>query len=104
MEVWTIIFAAIIASLGTARLTRLTAEDDWPPVARARNWAIERWNDSEWIELAVCPFCQAMYHAAFTVFFGYITHMHAVWWMFYGWLSLAYIAGMIVARDIPDAE
>ena len=101
-EQW--IAAALVAIVGVARLTRLTAEDSYPPVAWLRNKWVEKFNDSDWSELALCPFCQAPYHALIAGLFAFLTDFHWTWWAFYGWLSVAYLAAILVARDIPNGE
>lgn len=103
-EFWTILAASIVAVFGVARLTRLTSEDNFPPVAAVRNWWIARFNKSNWSELAICPFCQAPYHAAIAFAWGWLSDLHWSWWAFYGWLALAYAAAIVVARDIPNAD
>lgn len=96
--------AAVVAVFGTARLVRLGAEDSFPPVAWLRGLWIKRFNASSWSELAVCPFCQGPYFAAMTVAWALLTDFHYTWWLFYGWLSVAYLAAIVVARDIPNGE
>ena len=96
--------AALVAVLGVGRLTRLTAEDDFPPVAAVRTAFIHRFGGSTWSELAVCPFCQAPYHAVVAFAWAWLSDLHWTWWAFYGWLALAYAAAMVVARDIPNGE
>jgi len=101
---WGWIAAALVGIVGTARLTRLGTEDDWPPVLALRGWWIERFNRSHWSELATCPFCQAPWWALLGMLWALLTDFHITWWLFYGWLSVAYVAAMIVARDIPNGE
>jgi hypothetical protein len=98
----TILAAALIAILGTARLTRLFSEDSYPPVLWLRQKWIGRFNHSGWSELAICPFCQAPYLSIITIAWGWATDLHWTWWFFYGWLSLSYLAAIVVARDIPQ--
>ena len=95
----TLAVAAVVAVIGTARLTRLLTEDTWPPVAWLRERWFERTNGTGWEELFVCPFCMAPYLAVVTVAWGWASDLHWSWWLFYGWLSLAYLASMVVARD-----
>lgn len=96
--------AALVAIFGVARLTRLTAEDSFPPIVWLRDRWITRFNRSSWSELALCPFCQAPYHAVIAGLWAWLTDFHWTWWVFYGWLSVAYVAAIVVARDIPNAE
>lgn len=96
--------AAVVAVLGVARLTRLTAEDNFPPAMWVRDRWIAQFQSSNWSELAICPFCQAPYHAAIAGLWAWATDFHWTWWVFYGWLAVAYVAAMVVARDIPAEE
>jgi len=95
------VFIVVVAVLGTARLTRLFAVDDYPPIVWARGRWIARLQKSGWAELAFCPFCQSVYIAAFTLATGLISDFHPAWVVFYSWLSLAYSAAILVVRDTP---
>src|SRR6186713_797858 len=82
-EFWTILGASIVGVFGVARLTRLTSEDSFPPVAAARDWWVAKFNRSGWAELGFCPFCQAPYHAAIALAWGWLSDLHWSWWAFY---------------------
>lgn len=98
------VFVVVVAVVGTARLTRLFAEDSFPPITALRGWWISRFNDSEWSLLAVCGYCQAMYIAVFTLASGLLSGFHPVWLVFYSWLSLAYLAAILTSYDGGDRE
>jgi hypothetical protein len=98
------IAAVLVATLSVARLARLATEDSWPPASRLRNWWVQRFNGSEWSELAVCPFCMAPWIAVAVLGAGWLSDLHPLWWAFNGWLSVSYVAAMVVARDIPGGE
>jgi hypothetical protein len=51
-------------ALACYRLTRLATLDSLPPVKRTRDKVLTRWGDSEWSELAVCPWCLSVWLAA----------------------------------------
>lgn len=92
----------LVTVLATARVTKLLTEDSWPPAA----WLRDRWwglfaEDSAWRELFVCPFCMAPYVAAAVMAAGWFSDGNIVWWAVCGWLSVSYVAAMVVARDIP---
>lgn len=95
------LYIGLVAILGTARLTRLGTEDSFPPAAWLRDKWISTFNSSKWADLAVCGFCQGTWWALATVATGWFTDFHIIWLLFYTWMSLAYVAPMIVARDIP---
>ena len=103
-DVATWIAAALVAVLGTARLTRLLTEDDWPPVQWFRNKWIAVTNGSGWESLFLCPFCMAPYIAAFCLLTGWLSGLHFVWWAFFGWLAVSYLAAMVVVKDGGDSE
>lgn len=92
-----------VAVLSTARLTKLLTEDSWPPAAWLRDRWI-RWRQDEWGELFTCPFCMAPWVAVPLLAWGWFTEFQWAWWAFNGWLSVAYLAAMVVARDIPGGE
>lgn len=98
-DTWTWIAATVVAVLGTARLTRLVTEDEWPPAQWLRDRWVARTNGSGWEMLFLCPFCMAPYIAAATMLAGYFSDLHFLWWAFFGWLSVSYLAASYVARD-----
>ena len=97
----TLIAASLTAILGVARLTRLIAEDDWPPADWFRNKWITAFNTSPWAGLVLCPFCVAPYIAAASLAWAIATDLQPAWWIIHGWLALAYLAAITVARDLP---
>lgn len=98
-DTWTWIAATVVAVLGTARLTRLITEDEWPPAQWVRDKWVAKTNGSGWEMLFLCPFCMAPYIAVFTLLSGYLSDLHFLWWAFFGWLSVSYLAASYVARD-----
>lgn len=93
--------AVVIGVLGTARVTKLLTEDTWPPAAWWRNRWVGWFQTSDWAELATCPFCMSVWVALPNLLVAYFSDLHPVWWLFNAWLGLAYVAAIIVARDIP---
>jgi hypothetical protein len=51
--------------------------------------------------LIECGFCTAPYFAAASIGWAIGSDLHWSWWLFHGWLAVAYVAAMIHARDIP---
>jgi hypothetical protein len=96
----TLIAATIVGIVGVARLTRLIVDDDWPPVAWVRSQYLMR-AKGEWGVLVTCPFCVSPYFAAGSLAWAILTDLHWSWWLFHGWLAVAYAAALINVRDIP---
>lgn len=97
--------ATIITIIAVARITKLITEDNWPPA----QWARDKWFDlfapeSAWRELVICPFCAAPYIAAIDLTVAYFTNMHPLWWAFNIWLTVSYLAAIVVSRDIPAED
>lgn len=57
----------LVDGLAVYRLTRLLTLDSLPPVRHARDKVLARWSESEWSELAVCPWCLSVWLAAAVV-------------------------------------
>ena len=100
---WAWVAATLVAVLSTARLTKLLTEDNWPPARWVRDKWIARFQ-GDWGELVTCPFCAAPYIAAGVLAWGWFTEFQWAWWAFNGWLAVAYVAAIVVARDIPGGE
>lgn len=100
----TLLAAFAVGVLAVARLTRLVVDDDWPPMV----WARRVWDrltaNSAWAVLVECPFCVAPYIAAFSIAWAVLSDLHWTWWLFHGWLAVAYLAAMVNVRDIPAEE
>lgn len=105
---WWPLAAIVVAVLGTGRVARLLTYDTFPPTKAIRTWWYNRTQDREddWKDLLFCPFCIAPWitvlcGAHFAL--GYTAVWIAwSWWIFWGWLAIAYLAAMVVARDTPE--
>lgn len=99
------IAAFIVGVLAIGRMARLIVEDDFPPVV----WLREKYVmtvPEKWAGLVECPFCISVHLAYINVTFAFV-----MWTWFDDWLWLwwwpnlvaasAYLAAMVVARDIP---
>lgn len=103
---------AVVATLSTARLTRLAVHDLFPPVAYVRNRFIAWADDSDrrraWLELAYCNYCAAPYFAALVMGTGYLSGWTgpwgAAWWLVNGVLAVSYPAAILVTYDGQEAE
>jgi hypothetical protein len=97
-----IIAAAVaVGVIAVARLTRLVVDDDFPPVAWLRREYMARANES-WATLPTCAFCVAPYFTAGSLAWALLTDLGTAWWVFHGWLAVAYLASMLVVRDTPE--
>ena len=93
--------AVVVGTLGVARLTRLVVDDDWPPMLWFRRIWDRAWGQSTWVTLIECPFCVAPYFTAASIGWAVWSDLHWSWWLFHGWLAVAYVAAMLNVRDIP---
>lgn len=94
--------AVLVGVISIARLTRLLTEDSWPPVVWIRikfSAFVERRGLDEWGELTTCPYCAAPWITLPILVWAVWSDLHWSWWIFNGWLAIAYIAAMIVAKD-----
>jgi hypothetical protein len=99
---WPELLAAVVVGvLGVARLTRLVVDDDWPVVVWFRRQWDRFWKQSAWVTLIECPFCVAPYFAAMSIAWAVLSDLHWSWWLFHGWLAVAYVSAMVNVRDIP---
>lgn len=94
------IAAAVLTGLFSAgRLTRLFAQDAWPPAVSLRVWWDRVTKDGEWSLLAHCHWCLAPYVTAVVMASALLSNLHMVWWIVNGWLAASYVVSMIVEHD-----
>lgn len=102
MDHFTIICAALVGVLATARLTRLITIDEYPPSI----WLRIKWHrltrDGSWAKLVDCPYCASPYVAAGIFGVGELTDYPFGWWLFCGWLAASYAASIVVVYDGDD--
>lgn len=102
----TIVLAALVAILGAGRLTRIIFWDSFPPAVAFRMAWDKLTIGNSWNILFHCPWCLAPWvmlacigwFALGTIVFW----VAVVWWVFWGWLALSYVASMVVVRDEPE--
>lgn len=108
LDPFTIVVAAIVATLSAARITRLFTQDVYPPVARLRAWwedRVERSRfDDEWATLATCPYCAGFWVSGLVAGTAWLSvwltgDIHWTWWVVNSVFALAYAAAMVVVRD-----
>ena len=95
-----LVVAFVLGVLGTARITRLLVDDDWPPINWLREKYVSRVPES-WEGLVECPFCFAPWVALLEVAAAWIFDLPAWWWFGNVWMGGSYLASMLVVRDIP---
>jgi hypothetical protein len=100
----TLLAAFAVGVLAVSRMTRLVVDDDWPIIVWARRVWDRVWGNSPWVTLIECPFCVSPYIAAATLAWAVLSDLHWSWWLFHGWLAVAYLAAMLNVRDIPVEE
>ncbi len=100
-----LLLAAAVAVFGVGRLSRVLTVDAFPPAA----WVREKWSaltkDGDWSLLARCFWCATPWLMAVCLVWFWVGTLvlwiAVTWWIFWGWLALAYIATIIIARDEP---
>lgn len=103
--------ALCAVTVGTgARLARLLVHETFPPTARLRVWYIG-WTagKGDWGDLATCHYCMAAWTtlAAWGAGWGALGLFGSVGWPTFfwfpaGWLTLAYLAAILVTYDGSD--
>jgi hypothetical protein len=108
---WVLIPAIIVAVIGVGRLTRVITYDDFPPAVAFRIWWSRITKDGPWAKLVHCAWCLSPWIMAIAVGWYLIGAFFAswlliAWWIFWGWLTLSYLAAQYVFFDEgkPDAE
>ncbi len=105
---WYLVAAAVVAVLGVGRLTRVLTYDSFPPAA----WVRDKWSavtkDGDWAILARCFWCASPWIMAVSLLWFWVgtnvVWVGVAWWVFWGWLGLAYLSAMVIARDDPHDE
>ncbi len=95
---WVTTWWVVIYALSAHRLTRLITRDSLPPVARLRDYVLNRWGDSDWSELVVCPWCMGFWIAAGTTALVSTPVAVAYQWIAVP-LAMSTVIGMIAGRE-----
>lgn len=108
---------AVTTVISSARITRLTVYDDFPPIEWLREklnvGTIEQAQENHWKLLAVCGFCMSFWVTALVIGWGYLSGVYGdgdapvgqawpwflLWWLVNGTFAASYLAAMTVARD-----
>lgn len=107
---WLFLVAAFVAIVGVGRVNRLVTYDDYPPSA----WFRQKWSDltkgGAWGKIAFCIWCFSPYAAGIAVGWFVLGMLVSpwillAWWIFWGWLTVAYLASILTYFDEgrPDA-
>ncbi len=103
---WIVIAAILVAIVGVARLTRVLTYDVYPPSIWFRMTWTRITNDGPWSKLATCYWCASPW--VMLVCMGWLAASLwslpalIVWFAFWGWLGLSYLASMVINRDGDD--
>lgn len=93
------IAALIVGMFSAARLTRLIAQDAFPPSA----WLRSKWDNltegSPWNILLHCHWCLAPWIVIPIGAWAWLSDFHISWWLFNGWLAVSYLVAIIVEHD-----
>lgn len=87
----------VVDALSVYRLTRLLTLDSLPPVKHARDKVLDRWGESEWSELAVCPWCLSVWLAAGVVVARLVTPR--AWTPAARVLAFSAVTGLLSSRE-----
>jgi hypothetical protein len=71
----------VLLALGaTYRISRLLVVDEFPPIAKARQWVTERFGDDSAVSyLAACMWCASCYVGAVVAYSAYLWGS-SLWW------------------------
>lgn len=94
--------AAVVAIIGSARVTRLITHDSFPPIA----WLRARYEDhvsEDWGELVHCPWCMGPWVTLLCLgwFLWGLFWLPAfcAWILFWVWMSMSYLVSQYVHFD-----
>lgn len=92
--------AFAVGSVSTARIVRLWTQDNFPPVA----WAREKFvalvgPDSTWADLAECPWCASFWFTAVNLGYAWATDLHWSWWFLNILMAATYASAWVVVHD-----
>ncbi|RPJ71782.1 MAG: hypothetical protein EHM24_11295 [Acidobacteria bacterium] len=96
----TIVAAFVVGVLAVARMTRLLIDDDFPPVAKLREFYVRR-APTSYESLVECPWCMSPWVALVDLAWAWGTGLHWTWWFANVWFAVAWLAAFLCARDIP---
>lgn len=95
---WVTTWWAVVYVLAAHRLTRLITHDSLPPVARFRQYVLDRWGNNPWSELAVCPWCMGFWVAVGTTVIVSTPADMAYRWIAVP-LAMSTLIGVIASRE-----
>lgn len=100
------ILAILVGIFGVGRLGRIMTYDDFPPAVWWRiQWA-KITKDGPWTKLFTCYWCLTPWIAAVAIgwyWLGYyVPVIGLLWWIFWGWLAIAYAAAILINHDEKD--
>lgn len=93
------ILAFIVGSLSAGRLTRLLVQDSFPPAVWLRTKWLDKFDDTQWGVLFECHWCMSFWMTLPIGLWGWLSNLHASWWVVNGILAATYVSAIIVERD-----
>lgn len=103
------IAVAIVAIVGSARITRLLTFDKFPPVAAVRDWYADKTDGNGWQLLVFCAYCMSFWVTAAVVTWADLSGVFdgpehpslwaQAWWFANGILAASYLAAMVQIHD-----
>jgi hypothetical protein len=97
------VLALVVAIFGVGRLARIITYDEFPPAV----WWRVKWSgwtkDGPWTKLFTCYWCLSPWIMAVAIGWywigAYVVVLSWLWWIFWGWLALSYVAAIVVNHD-----
>lgn len=90
---------ALVVILSSARITRLSIYDKFPPVQWVRDKFIDATDGTGWQLLAFCPYCASFWVTLVVVLSGWLSDWHTAWWLVNGAFGASYLAAMVMVHD-----
>jgi hypothetical protein len=94
-----LVAAVIVGTMSAARITRLVTQDSFPPVVRFRMFWDAKTEGNGWNTLFHCHWCLSLWVTPAIGAWGWLSNLHASWWIFNLLVAASYVAAMIVERD-----
>lgn len=94
--------ALFVASVASARITRLATYDSFPPA----EWVRKQWSritkENGYELLFYCGYCFGFWVGVATVAWAYLSDFSTAWWLWNCAWTVAYLAPIIMAHDGDD--
>lgn len=98
------IAVAVIATLSSARITRLLIFDKFPPIQWIRNKYADKTDGSDWQLLVICPYCMSFWVTAAVLWWGHSSGWDLPWLLTNGVFASSYLAAIVMVHDGEPEE